>query len=77
LHEYLAQTSQTAEVTLSGICGRVVETFNGTETLLCLIGRANFVFEKQACQLAVVNMADMNNDSDSAKRCLKAFLTRR
>jgi hypothetical protein len=26
----------------------------------------NFVSEKQACHLAMVNMADFNNDSDSS-----------
>jgi hypothetical protein len=33
--------------------------------LSVIIGRISFVFEKQACHLAVVNMADMHSDKDS------------
>jgi hypothetical protein len=38
--------------------------FSGTSTFLCSIGRVNFVSGKQACQLAVINMADVNGDID-------------
>jgi hypothetical protein len=44
------------------------EPVSGTLTLLCHIGVVIFVFEKQAYQLAVVNMTDINNASDSVYR---------
>jgi hypothetical protein len=62
LHEYSSQTDQTIEVTLFDVYGRVTESFNGTVTLLRLIGWVNFVVEKHGCQLVIVNMADINSD---------------
>jgi hypothetical protein len=64
-NEYTANTDPTTKVTYSAICGRVMEPFSAPVTHLCLIGRISFVFEKQACKLAVVNVSDVNGDSDS------------
>jgi hypothetical protein len=42
-----------------------MEPYNGLVTILYLIKRIFFVYEKLACQLAVINMADINSDSDN------------
>jgi flagellar biogenesis protein FliO len=34
----------------------IYRSFSGMVTFLCLIGRVHFVFEKQASQLAMVNV---------------------
>lgn len=49
------QTSLSSENT--AICGGVMDTFSSTAIHLCLIGKILFMFEKQICKLAGVNMS--------------------
>jgi hypothetical protein len=62
-HVYSTQVNQTTEVTKCDIRRRVIEPLNSTVIFLFLIGSVNFAFEKQACQLAMVNMAIVNSDN--------------
>lgn len=43
-NDYSAQTDQAAELIQSDICGGVIEPFSDTVTILCLIGKVNFMF---------------------------------
>jgi hypothetical protein len=54
IHDYSPPNDQTTEENQSDILRRVIETFSGTVILPFFIDMVNFVFEKQACQLAII-----------------------
>jgi hypothetical protein len=46
-NDCLAHNDQTTEVIQSYVCGKVAEPFSNTVTVLCIIGRVNFIFENR------------------------------